>query len=499
MARVDMINYLCAKRVSPDEFRFDNLSSRPLLSYLTIQDIIRLNQIATDIRLSSKPKLKYQYIDEVLKPRGFKKLASGTNRVVYKCLNDQSIVLKVALDKVGLKDSPAEYRNQFLLRPFVTKVFEVSSCGTVALVERVQPITNREEYIQIAPDVFDLLVNKILGKYVMEDIGSKYFQNIGIRMNFGPVLLDFPYLYELDGNKLYCNKPTDDGGICGGTIDYDSGFNKLVCEKCGKQYFARQLGKYKKENQIIMSKGDQDKMDIVISRGNEVIETLSTAPTSDTYKKSEISATITRSHIKTKGLKGKPKKNNNKPKDKSIKTCNSNMKSSSLAGNIDKMFSNKDVVKDNDPKPSSKNKPNNEDDVVNVTPSIDIGTDLGNLIKDLEIKEEPNLDTNDEEAVDVDVIDSIDVKEEEKLVEDVTIVKKEENDSEDVFEKDEDIDEEESEDIEAEEGEIPNFVCMIDPSIDDIQADDGVIYTSEVKAKDDEEIQKILDDISSAY
>ena len=495
MARVDMINYLCAKQVSPDEFRFDNLSSRPLLSYLSMQDIARLNQIATDIRLSSKPKLKYQYIDEVLKPRGFKKLASGTNRVVYKCLNDQSVVLKVALDKVGLKDSPAEYRNQFLLKPFVTKVFEVSPCGTVALVERVQPITSREEYIQIAPDVFDLLVNKILGKYVMEDIGSKYFQNIGIRMNFGPVLLDFPYLYELDGNKLYCNKPTDDGGICGGTIDYDSGFNKLVCEKCGKQYFARQLGKYKKENQIIMSKGDQDKMDIVISRGNEVIETLSTAPTSDTFKKPDISATIIKSHIKTKGLKGKPKKNN-KPKEKSIETCNGNMKSSSLAGNVDKMFSNKDVVKDNDPKPSSKNKLKDEDETVNVTPSIDIGTDLGNLIKDLEIKDEPNLDTNDEEAVDI--VDSVDVKEEEKLVEDVTVVENK-NDSEEVFEEDKDIDEEESEDAEVEEGEIPNFVCMVDPSIDDVQDDDGVIYTSEVKAKDDEEIQKIVDDISSAY
>ena len=36
---------------------------------------------------------------------------------------------------------------------------------------------------------------------------------------------------------------------------------------------------------------------------------------------------------------------------------------------------------------------------------------------------------------------------------------------------------------------------MVDPSIDDVQDDDGVIYTSEVKAKDDEEIQKIVDDI----
>ena len=113
------------------------------------------------MKLAAKPKLKYKMIDQILVPRGFKKLASGTNRVVYKCLNDQSVVLKVAYDEVALKDNPAEYRNQFYLKPFCAKVFEVSPCGTVALQERVQPIVTREEYIQVASDVFDLLVNKI--------------------------------------------------------------------------------------------------------------------------------------------------------------------------------------------------------------------------------------------------------------------------------------------------------------------------------------------------
>ena len=35
----------------------------------------------------------------------------------------------------------------------------------------------------------------------MADIGTNFFMNWGIRPGFGPVLLDYPYVYELDGNK----------------------------------------------------------------------------------------------------------------------------------------------------------------------------------------------------------------------------------------------------------------------------------------------------------
>ena len=282
MGRIDVLSLLYAKGRTVDEFNYDNLTANPLLSYITMQDIEALHKIASSMKLAAKPKLKYKMIDQILVPRGFKKLASGTNRVVYKCLNDQSVVLKVAYDEVALKDNPAEYRNQFYLKPFCAKVFEVSPCGTVALQERVQPIVTREEYIQVASDVFDLLVNKILGKYVLDDIGTKYYQNFGLRVGFGPVILDYPYVFELDGEKLYCNEPSFNGHPCGGVIDYDSGFNKLICNKCGKQYFAWQLDKKKDDTGIVTAKGDNDNMSILIMRGNEVVDKINEVAESDT-------------------------------------------------------------------------------------------------------------------------------------------------------------------------------------------------------------------------
>ena len=58
-------------------------------------------------------------------------------------------------------------------------MFYISPCGTVGFAERVLPIKNKKEFKEIAPDVFEILVNKILGKYVMEDVGTKYFMNYG--------------------------------------------------------------------------------------------------------------------------------------------------------------------------------------------------------------------------------------------------------------------------------------------------------------------------------
>lgn len=482
MARVDIINFLCSKQQSPLDFHFDTLMARPLLSYITQQDIQQLHQIATSIKLSSKPKQKYKMIDDILVPRGFKKLASGTNRVAYKCLNDQGIILKVALDSVGLSDSPAEYRNQFLLKPFVTKVFEVSPCGTVALVERVQPITSREEYIQIAPDVFDLLVNKILGKYVMEDIGTKYFQNIGLRLNFGPVLLDFPYLFELDGNKLFCNERLDNGQICGGTIDYDSGFNKLICEKCGKQYFARQLGKYKQDKKIIISKGDIEKMNIVIARGNEVVETLTTKPATETYRKPALQGTVRGydSFIKREEAKiQKQQQKQNKAPQTNKQKCNENVTSASLGGHVEKnVFKNPDIKKE-----IEEQKKAVESESVLTSPNL--GTNLGNLIPDLNTEEPtPTEDSKDEFSEENHDAESvIDDLEEELSVEE---------------ESKESFPEVEVETTEEEE-ELPDFISMVDPSIGDEEDEDGVVYTSEIKPIKDEEVEEVISKLSSAY
>lgn len=273
MARADILSIMYNKEKSPLEFHFDTLMINPMLSYITLQDIEQLKYIATSVKLSSKINKKYKMIDDILTNRGFRKVAAGTNRVVYRHLEDTRFVLKVAVDRVGMKDNPNEYKNQMILKPFVTKVFEVSPCGTVATVERVQPIMSKQEFYSVSEDIFDLLNLKILGRYVLEDIGSKFFMNWGLRDGFGPVLLDFPYLYELEESKLYCNKILDNGEVCNGLIDYDFGFNKLVCTKCGKTYFASELKKSIKEKSIIV-KGlvDDTPLRVKIVKDGKVIK-----------------------------------------------------------------------------------------------------------------------------------------------------------------------------------------------------------------------------------
>lgn len=272
MAKANVLQSLYTKRRSPLEFNFDMLTAPPLLALLTPQDINDLNRIARSVKLAGKIDEKYKLIDQIMTNRGFVKLHAGTNRVVYRFIEDQRFVIKVAIDRVGLGDNPAEYKNQFLLKPFVTKVFEVSPCGTVGLFERVDPIMSREEFLSVADDIFNLITKFFVGKYVLEDFGSHYFMNWSLRKGYGPVLLDFPYVYELDGNKLYCNAKPIPGRrdiVCGGEIDYDDGFNNLICTKCGRPYQARDLKKAEENKLIIV--GGKKTMRVQIKIGKDII------------------------------------------------------------------------------------------------------------------------------------------------------------------------------------------------------------------------------------
>ena len=95
-------------------------------------------------------------------------------------------------------------------------------------------------------------------KYVLEDIGTRHFMNYGIRNGFGPCLLDYPYLYEVDGNKLQCKEELSNGSICNGYIDYDDGANALYCQKCGREYSASSLKKYIEKGDILVINEDVD-------------------------------------------------------------------------------------------------------------------------------------------------------------------------------------------------------------------------------------------------
>lgn len=316
MAKIDVLDILRSKKTDPMSFHFDSLWIPPMHYYLSPQDINALHAIATSIRLSSKIQQKYKMIDDVMTARGFKRFSAGTNRVVYRCLEDTRFLVKIAVDKVGMQDNPMEYKNQFLLRPFVTKMFYVSPCGTVGFSERVLPIKNKEEFRQIASDVFDIIVNKILGNYVVEDVGTRYFMNWGIRPGFGPVLLDYPYVYNLDGNKLFCNWTNPmTGELCNGEIDYDAGFNHLVCTRCGKTYLATDLRDNNVDNKIVIKKGGFQ-MRVLIKKGDQIIS--QPIPTDDVMvkpavkrnKKSELVVSINRPGCDTVIVNADKRKNN---------------------------------------------------------------------------------------------------------------------------------------------------------------------------------------------
>lgn len=279
MSRVSVLESLYSKKKSALEFNYDNLWAPPIMSLLSQDDINELIRIATSLRYNGKIETKYKLIDKVMNARGFRKAHSGTNRVVYNFLEDTRFVAKIAVDKIGMKDTPAEFVNQEYFKPFCCRIFEVHPSGIIGFVERVNPISSMEEFLSIADDVFNMIVTKIVGKYVVDDIGSTKPFNFGTRMNgFGPVILDFPYAYELDGRKLQCNKMnmTPFGNVpCGGEIDYDAGFNYLVCTKCGRKYQARDLANENEDILILNNEGSvntMSKVRIVTPDGKIVLD-----------------------------------------------------------------------------------------------------------------------------------------------------------------------------------------------------------------------------------
>ena len=181
MAKYDYASILYSKEKSPLEFNFDNLYAPSMYNWIQPYQCEQLYNIASSLRYASNVKMKYKAIDEIMTKCGCRKLASGTNRVVYVPYEYKGLVFKIAIDRVGIKDNPAEHKNQFLLKPYITKVFEYDASGTVGSMERVKPITSMEEYRSISEDVFSMIVNKIIGKYVLEDIGTNFFMNIGVR------------------------------------------------------------------------------------------------------------------------------------------------------------------------------------------------------------------------------------------------------------------------------------------------------------------------------
>lgn len=232
---------------------FDAMSYQPLLTLITYEDVIALHMLFNDPEFSNKPRSQQLEIaDAIMKPRGFTRFRNGTNRVVYASPQHPNIVLKVAMDGQGILDNDDEFINQDFLKPHVPKVYEVSECGTVQLVERVQPIKNREEFWDNQDEIYGILYSIThIKKYLVEDLGTAFFMNWGIRKGFGPVILDYPYVYSYVPSRSKCiviDEAT--GERCNGDIWYDDAMNTIICHKCGKRYSAKDLGRKLRRRQV---------------------------------------------------------------------------------------------------------------------------------------------------------------------------------------------------------------------------------------------------------
>lgn len=282
MARADLLEKIMSKGKSALDFNWNQIVAPPIGALLSNYDISLLGEIVRDKKLNANILKKIEYMDQVLNPRGFARLGGGgTNRRVYKFLDDQSFLLKLATSKPGLDDAKNEMYNQYKygVAPFCTKVFEATPCGTMGLFERVNPITSVRQFNSVADDIFDV-IDYLIGNLVIADIGNKFFMNWGLRSGFGPVLLDFPLVYEFDITKAYCSVPDFIGNPCGGAIDYDPGYNFLYCKKCGKQHQARELAKGDFGMiKVINNRKAESKMKISVEKNNEVIvkESVSTS------------------------------------------------------------------------------------------------------------------------------------------------------------------------------------------------------------------------------
>lgn len=223
---------------------FDSLVAPPLMSMFTAQDIEEINRIVLYPGYSDQEKVSL--LSKIMKSRGFtiRGGGGGTNRRCYLYTYNPSICIKVAVTNVGFRNNINEFYNQHFLKPYCYRVFEVSPCGTIAVLETVNPIKEVEQWEHIAEDVFNIMWFKIRGRDIaIDDIGDSCFKNWGLRPNFGPVLLDFPSMYKVDSRKSVCRRTDRFGRRCNCPVDYDVGFNNIFCTECGTAHKAVTLSK----------------------------------------------------------------------------------------------------------------------------------------------------------------------------------------------------------------------------------------------------------------
>ena len=252
----------------------------PLRYYIPEPVLITLYNISCDSKLANNPKKRFEVQNNLLEPYGFRPLASGTSRRTFYCVYDPQIIIKLGSDMIGRSDNLSEFILQRVLSPFCPKIFDVDQTGSIMLSERVETMTETD-YKKWIKEIFAFVESYFQLGYIFEDIGLYSFKNWGLRLGFGPVLLDFPYLYQIDWNKMICNRIDPiTHKKCGGQIgyNYESVMSEIICHKCNVRYSAQYLAKpitgKMMENILLGRKSKMLKphtIKVVVAQGNQIV------------------------------------------------------------------------------------------------------------------------------------------------------------------------------------------------------------------------------------
>jgi hypothetical protein len=195
--------------------------------YLNGKVLDELNKICRNSVVSDNNE-KVSFMLDVLNRNNieYDELGPGTNRLAILIDN---YVFKIALDRWGLQDNLNEFTVSQELQPFVVKTYEVNDNGLISVCEYITVIS-REEFENNFEPIRSIL-GTISESYVIGDVGTipKNFTNWGYRDNGELVILDFAYIYRVDGNEILCS-------IDQTILEYDKNFHSMLCPKCKRKY-----------------------------------------------------------------------------------------------------------------------------------------------------------------------------------------------------------------------------------------------------------------------
>jgi len=196
-----------------------------ILEYFNKQLLVDLYNVCKSVKISDNNQ-KTNIMIEVLNKHklDYVELGPGTNR--FAILID-NYVFKIALDKWGIQDNLNEFTMSDELQPYVIKVYETNE---LILACEYITVISKEEFIEQKGNLQSIL-SILAESYLLGDVGTvpRNYLNWGYRDNGDLVILDFAYIYRINGDELLCS-------VCNQFVDYDNNFHDLKCPKCNKKY-----------------------------------------------------------------------------------------------------------------------------------------------------------------------------------------------------------------------------------------------------------------------